>query len=137
MLQAFSGINWIAVAVATVASAVLGGLYFGVLVGKQYLRVLGREGQEAPKPTPVAAVGPLVCAFVVVLASAVLAAALQLRTVTDAVVFGLVVGVGYLLAMTFQIAINPNFPHPLRYGALNAPYFLTTSLVTSLALALV
>ncbi|WP_439657329.1 hypothetical protein ACSHWB_33715 [Lentzea sp. HUAS TT2] len=29
--------------------------------------------------------------------------------------------VGHLVAMTFNIAINPNFPHPLRYGLLNAP----------------
>ena len=137
MLQALTHVNWIAVLVATVASAVLGGLYFGGLIGKQYLRVLGREGRSTPKPTAVAAVGPLVCGFLVVLASAVLAAALNLTTVTDAVIFGLVVGVGYLVAMTFQIAINPNFPHPLRYGALNAPYFLTTSLATSLLLVLV
>ncbi|MEJ2871071.1 DUF1761 domain-containing protein [Actinomycetospora sp. OC33-EN08] len=137
MFAAFAQINWLAVVIATVASAVLGGLYFGAVVGKQYLRVLGREGQEAPKPSPVAAVGPLVCGFLVVLASAVLVAALGLTTVGDALVFGLVVGIGYLLAMTFQIAINPNFPHPLRYGALNAPYFLVTSLVTSVLLVLV
>jgi len=39
--------------------------------------------------------------------------------------------------MTFNIAINPNFPHPLRYGLLNAPYFLVGSVVTSLALVLI
>ena len=39
--------------------------------------------------------------------------------------------------MTFQIAINPNFPHPLRYGALNAPYFVVTSLLSSLLLVLI
>lgn len=137
MLEAFTRINWLAVVIAVVASAALGGVYFGALVGRTYLRVLGREGQEAPQSRTVDAVGPLVCIVVVVLTSAVLVAALQLTTVADAVVFGLVVGIGYLLAMTFQIAINPNFPHPLRYGALNAPYFLTTSLVTSLALVLV
>ena len=137
MVDAFARINWLAVVIAVVASAVLGGVWFGALVGTRYLRVLGREGQEAPAPRTVDAVGPLVCITVVVLTSAVLVAALDLATVTDPVVFGLVVGVGYLLAMTFQIAINPNFPHPLRYGALNAPYFLATSLVTSLLLVLV
>jgi hypothetical protein len=137
VLQAFSNINWLAVAIASVVSIGLGGLWFGLVAAKQYVRVLGREGQPAPQQRTVDAVGPLVCIVVVVLTSAVLVAALQLSTVTDAVVFGLVVGIGYLLAMTFQIAINPNFPHPLRYGALNAPYFLTTSLVTSLALVLI
>jgi hypothetical protein len=137
MLEAFTRINWIAVVIAVVVSAALGGVYFGALAGKAYLRVLGRDGGEAPQTRTVDAVGPLVCIAAVVLTSAVLVAALQLTTAADAVVFGLVVGVGYLVAMTVQIAINPNFPHPLRYGALNAPYFLTTSLVTSLALVLV
>lgn len=135
MIDAFSQISWLAVALAAVASIVLGGAYFGALVPQAYLRVLGRT--EAPAPSLVTAVGQLVCTVVTVLASAVLVAALDLTTVVDALVFSLVVGIGYLTAMTFQIAINPNFPHPLRYGALNAPFFLVSSLVTGLLLVLV
>ena len=135
MLEASTQINWLAVALASVACVVLGGVYFGALVSRQYLVVLGRT--EAPQPDLVGAVGPLVCMIVTVLTSAVLVAALGLSSAGDAIGFGLVVGVGYLVAMTFQIAINPNFPHPLRYGLLNAPFFVTTSLVTSLALVLV
>jgi len=137
MLDAFTEINWLGVVIATVAAAVLGGVYFGALVPTQYLRVLGRDTEHAPALTVVAMAGPPVCLLLTVLASAVLVAALGLTTVGDAVTFGLVVGVGYLVAMTFQIAINPNFPHPLRYGALNAPYFVVVSLVTSLVLVLV
>ncbi|MFY0406994.1 DUF1761 family protein [Solicola sp. PLA-1-18] len=136
MLEAFAQISWIGVVVATVVLTVLGGLYFVLLVPEQYLRVLGREGVEAPAPTVVAAVGPLVCGFLTVLASAVLVAALDIESLGEAVVFGLVVGVGYLVAMTFQIAINPNFPHPIGYGLLNAPYFLVGSVLTSVVLAL-
>ena len=33
--------------------------------------------------------------------------------------------------MTYQIAINPNFPRPLLYGAINAPYFVLTSVIGS------
>lgn len=47
---------------------------------------------------------------------------------------GVLVGVGYLVAMTFTIAINRNFPHPLRYGLLNTPYFLVGSVVTPVLL---
>jgi len=137
MLNAFTDINWIGVVIATVAAAVLGGVYFGALVPKQYLRVLGRDADQAPAPTVVAMAGPPVCLLLTVLASAVLVAALELTSVGDALVFGLVVGIGYLVAMTFQIAINPNFPHPIRYGVLNAPYFVVVSLVTSLVLVLV
>ena len=137
MPDAFSQLNWIAVAIATVASIVVAGVYFGVVVAKPYLRVLGRDVDDRPEPTAVAAVGPLVCVFVTVLTSAVLVAALDLDTAGDALVFGLVVGIGYLVTMAFQIAINPNVPHPIRYGLLNAPFFVTTSVLSSLLLVLV
>lgn len=137
MTDAFTEISWLAVVLSVVACTVLGGVYFAVLVPRQYLRVLGREGAPAPETSLVTAVGPLVCMTVTVLTSAVLVAALGLTTVGDAVVFGLVVGVGYQVAMTFQIAINPNVPRPIAYGLLNTPFFLATSLVTSLLLVLV
>lgn len=135
MTDSFADISWLAVALSFVAAAVLGGVYFGALVPKAYLAVLGRS--EAPAPTPLAMAGPLVCNLVVVLTSAVLVAALGLTTTGDAVVFGLLTGVGYLVAMTLQIAINPNFPHPVRYTLLNAPYFLVVALASSLLLVLV
>ncbi|MDT0405918.1 hypothetical protein [Streptomyces edwardsiae] len=40
---------------------------------------------------------------------------------------GLLVGVGHLGAMTFRIAINPNFPHPLYHGVPHAPVLVMTS----------
>lgn len=41
---------------------------------------------------------------------------------------GLAVGLGFLVPMTFPIAINPRFPRPILYGLLNAPYFLVAKL---------
>ncbi|MTD55745.1 DUF1761 domain-containing protein [Amycolatopsis pithecellobii] len=137
MFAVFPQINWIAVVVSTVVLSGLGAAYFMVAVPQQYARVLGREGAPAPERRTVDGVGPLVCNLINVLASAVLFAALGITSVGDALVFGVIVGVGYLVAMTFNIAINPNFPHPLRYGLLNAPYFLVSSVLTSLALVLI
>lgn len=136
LLTAFSQVNWLAVVVATVLLAGLGALYFLVIVPKQYVVVLGRENAPTPEGGVIDGLGPVVCTFLTVLTSAVLMAALGIDTVGDAVVFGLVVGVGYLLAMTFNIAINPNFPHPIRYGLLNTPYFLGGSVITALAVVL-
>ena len=137
MITAFAHVNWLAVAASTVLLAGLGALYFMVLVPRQYLRVLGREHTAAHEQSIAASITPLVCVFTTVLTSSVLMAALAITTVTDALAFGLLVGIGYLLAMTFNIANNPNFPHPIRYGLLNAPYFLTGSLITSLAVILI
>ncbi|WP_103340767.1 DUF1761 domain-containing protein [Amycolatopsis sp. CA-126428] len=134
MFAVFTQINWIAVLVSTVVLAGLGAAYFMLAVPQQYARALGREDMPPTERRTVDGIGPLVCTLVNVLTSAVLFAALGISSIGDALVFGLVIGIGYLVAMTFNIAINPNFPHPLRYGLLNAPYFLVGSLLTSFAL---
>ena len=137
MLSVFTDLNWIAVAVSAVVSIVLAGLYFGLVIAKPYVVALGR--QDAPKPEQSVArnVGPLVCIIVTTLASAVLLRALHVTSIGDAIAFGLIVGVGYLAAMTVQIAINPNFPRPFFYAVLNAPFFILTSVITALLLTLI
>lgn len=127
----FASLNWLAVLVAFVAASALGALYFTVIIAKPYVVALGRQGAERPKGTLASGLGPIVCSLVVILTSAVLLRALDVTSLADGVVFGLIVGIGYLAAMTFQIAINPNFPRPILYGLINAPYFVVTSVITS------
>lgn len=127
-------LNWLAVLVAFVISSALAGLYFGVVIAKPYLVTLGRT-DRGPSGL-VRNLGPVVCGLLVTLTSAVLLRALDVTTLGDALVFGAIVGIGYLSAMTFQIALNPNFPRPLLYGVLNAPYFVVSSLAVSAVLVL-
>ncbi|MER6619892.1 MULTISPECIES: DUF1761 domain-containing protein [unclassified Streptomyces] len=134
MFSVLADINWAAVAVVAVGSVLLAGVWFAVVIAKPYAVALGREGAPAPAQTAVAMAGPPACLLVTVLTSAVLVEALDITGMGDAVVFGLLVGVGYLGAMTFQIAINPNFPRPLYYGLLNAPFFVLTSVLGSVVL---
>lgn len=136
MSTAFTELNLLAVLVSVVAWALIGGVYFGAAIAKPYAVALGRQDEPAAKPAPVTFIGPVVTGAVMVLTSAVLIRALALTTIGDAVVFGLVVGVGYLAAMTVTIAINPNFPRPFLYSALNAPGFVLSSVVVSIILTL-
>lgn len=41
---------------------------------------------------------------------------------------------GYLSAMTVNIAINPRFPHPFRYALISASLFVIGSVLASLIL---
>jgi hypothetical protein len=136
VFNVLTDINWIAFAISAVVSIVLAGVWFAVVIAKPYVVALGREDAPAPASDLVRTVGPLVCTLVVTLTTAVLVEALDLTSVGDAVAFGLVVGVGYLTAMTYQIAINPNFPRPLLYGAINAPYFVATSVISAVVMTL-
>jgi hypothetical protein len=140
MFDVLADIHWVGVLAATATFAVLGGIYFGALVPRQYVRALGREHLPAGEQQgsgPLFIAGPLVCSLVTVLASALLIAALGVTGVGDALLFGLITGLGYLVPMAFTIAINPAFPHPLRYGLLNAPYFLVSQLVASVLLVVI
>ncbi len=130
MFNVLSEINWLAVIVATVPFALLGGLYFSAIVPKQYAAAVG----AAAKPGALFIAGPIVASLVTVVTSAVLLKALDVTELTDGVVFGLLVSVGYLVAQTFQIAINPAFARPLFYGLLNAPYFIVCGTVASIIL---
>jgi len=134
MFTVLGDIDWIAVAIAAALSIVLAGVWFAVVIAKPYAVSLGRVGEPAPPATAVSAAGPIVCQLVTLLTTAVLIEALDVTSIGDAVAFGLIVGVGYLTAMAFQIAINPNVPRPLLYGAINAPFFIGTSVLSAVIL---
>ncbi|MFO6451453.1 MULTISPECIES: DUF1761 family protein [unclassified Aeromicrobium] len=137
MFNVLGDISWIGFSIAAIASIVLAGVWFAVVVPRPYALALGRVGEEAPPASAVSAAGPVVCQLVTLLATAVLVEALGVTATGDAVVFGLVVGVGYLTAMAFQIAINPNVPRPVLYGLVNAPYFVGTSVLAAVLLVAV
>lgn len=136
MFTVLSDINWLAVIVSTLVFAVLGGIYFTVIVAKPYKVALGNENRELPKPGPLLIVGPLITSLVVVITSAILLRALSVETLADGIVFGLIVSIGYLVAQTMTIAINPNFPRPFLYTLLNAPYFIVCTVAAAVILTL-
>jgi hypothetical protein len=136
VLTVLPGINWLAVISATVVFAVLGGVYFTAVVGRVYRVALGNEDRELPKPGTIFIVGPLISSLLVVITTAILLRALAVDTLGDGVVFGLVVSIGYLVAQTLNIAVNPNFPRPLLYTLINAPYFILCTVVASIILTL-
>ena len=136
MFAVLTELNWLAILASTVVFVVLGGVYFTVVIAKPYRVALGNENAELPKPGPIFIVGPMIASLVVVVTSAVLLRALGVETLGDGIVFGLIVGIGYLVAQTLTIAINPNFPRPLLYTVINAPYFIVCTLVASIILTL-
>jgi len=134
MFDAMTRINWLAVLAATLATTVVGGLWFTLLFGKAYATVLGRQYDPKAKPAPIFIVGPMVCSLFTTITSATLMKALNVTSVGDGIAFGTVVGLGYLVATMVNTAINPNMPRPLMYSLVSGPFFLLTSIVTSLIL---
>ncbi|MBB6001570.1 hypothetical protein [Arcicella rosea] len=56
------------------------------------------------------------------MASAILIEALNVQSFETALEFTLLVGIGYLVANTVNIAINPNIPRPILYGIISGAY---------------
>jgi hypothetical protein len=134
MINAVSQVNWLAVLIASAAHFVLGGVWFAVLFGRPYAAALGIAHQPTQRPAPLFLVGPLVCGAITIATTAVMLRALGITSYGDAIALGALVGVGYLGAMTLNIAINPLFPRPFAYALINAPMFLIGSLMACLIL---
>ena len=134
MLKALNEVNWLAVGIAEAALFALGAVWFMLLFARAYVIALGREDAPAQKPSALFIVVPLLRQTMIVITSAVLMRALGVTTYAAALEFGLIVGVGYLIPMVVNIAHNPNFPKPMRYSLINAPFFLLESAIASMIL---
>lgn len=130
MINGFFQINWLAVLVATIAHFALGGVWFAVIFGKQYARSLGIADRPAQKPGLIFMVGPLMCGAVTIVTSALLLRQMAITDFRGALTLGTIVGVGYLGALTVNIAINPLFPKPFSYALINVPMFLIGSIMS-------
>ena len=134
MIQAILSLNWFGVLLAYVPYFLLGALWFTVLFKKQYAISLGRENEQPQNLAPIFIVGPALCMLVITLTSALLLNALAINSYQGALLFALLVGIGYLVANTVNIAINPNIPRPLLYGAISGAYHLVGIVIVSLML---
>jgi Protein of unknown function (DUF1761) len=134
MFNVLGQINWLAVTAATLATAMLGALWFTALFGKYYAVALGREGRPLAKMTPIFMVGPFLCGLVTCIASAILMRALGIDNYGNGLMFGLITGLGLLATTTVNTGINPNIPRPILYGVISGSYFLVAGVMISLIL---
>lgn len=136
VFSAFAQISLWGILAASAFGFMFGGLYFGALVPRYYAIALGREALPAARPDVLTILGPFLCNVGMIVSTAAIMRMIGIASLADALSLGLVIAVGYLLAMCMTIAINPNFPRPFFYTMVNAPYFLISSLVTTALLFL-
>jgi len=127
-------LHWGGVLLAFLAYFLLGALWFTLLFKKQYAISLGRDPAQQQPLAPLFIVGPALCTLIVTVTSARLMSALAIDSYGNALGFALMVGIGYLVANTVNIAINPNIPRPLLYGAISGSYHLVGLTLASMIL---
>lgn len=136
MCEAVGNINWLAALAAAVAYFVLGGLWFTPLFGKQYDQALGFERSKGQKWGALYYIMPILSALVVSAATAILIEALKITQVSEAACLGLLVGVGYSAAISFNNAVTPNTPRPLLFGAVTGGYHIVGAVLVSVIITL-
>jgi uncharacterized membrane protein len=124
MTNLISTLNWVSVSVAFVGYFMLGALWFTLFFKKPYLVALGKENEPPQTPAPIFIVGPAICSLVITIATALLMYVLKIDSYQSAIEFAFIVGIGYLVANTTNIAINPNIPKPILYSIVSGSYHL-------------
>jgi Protein of unknown function (DUF1761) len=130
MFDALSNVRWLGVAAAFVPYFVLGGLWFTVLFPGPYWRSLGKTA-PTEKPAAIFIIGPALCSLAITITTAVLLRALHVDSYASGLQFGVMLGFGYLVANTVNIAINPNIPRPLFYGLISGGFHMTGLLIVT------
>jgi hypothetical protein len=133
MIGQFAHLNWISVLVAFLVYFLLGALWFTLFFSKSYKISLGRD-LETLANKPIFIVGPALCTLVITIATAVLMYALHIGSYGEALELALLIGTGYLVANTMNIAINPNIPRPILYGVISGAYHLVGILIVNMIL---
>jgi hypothetical protein len=112
----------------------LGALWFTLFFKKQYAKSLGKENDLPQKPAPIFIIGPAVCSLVITITTSILIYALNITSISNAIDFAFVIGLGFLVANTINIAINPNMPRPIHYGIISGAYHLTGISIVSIVI---
>jgi hypothetical protein len=135
MFNVLAGFSWLSILTAFVPYFLLGALWFTLLFPKSYRISLGRENDTPQEPAPIFIIGPALCCLVITVASAVLMSAFKIDSYGNALIFAVIVGLGYLVANTVNIAINPNIPRPLLYGLISGAYHFVGIVMVCMILA--
>lgn len=91
----FSGLNWWAILVSTATAFIIGGIWYGPVFGKAWLKAIGKSEDEI-KPSPT----PFVVSFFTALLTAIVLAALinslGLDSLINGLLLGALVGIGFI-----------------------------------------
>jgi hypothetical protein len=120
-----AGINWLAVVVAAAVYFVVGAAWFSPGVfGKPWMDAIGfDDSKPRPQMNPASYAGPAVLYLIASAVTAMLAKATGTDTVSEGVILGLMVGVGYALTVTATDAVfDPNKPKPWTWFAISGAY---------------
>ena len=124
---------------AAFAYFVIGALWYAPpIFGKVWMAAGGMTmPAEGQRPPPTIYVVPLIGSLLSAIALGMLAAASDTDTVSEGLVLGLVVAIGFAVSIAIVTAtFESNKPKPMVWGAVNAGYHIVGNLVAALIISL-
>ena len=135
-----SAINWLAVIVATVIYFALGAVWFApqTPVGRAWVAASGYQSPTTgASSSNLFYIVPAATTFVMVVATALIAGATATDTLTEGVVLGLLVGIGYAAMIVLTTAaFEFSKPRQWTWGVIDASYHVLGLLIATVILAL-
>ncbi len=115
----FSEINWLAVAVGTIAYSAFCGIWHRQFAfGKKWEQAMGFSRPENWKETNIYYVVPLISCFVTTVVISILLNLTNVNSFSNALILGLLTGAGFATAVVFTTAVIPIMKKPLAFGAI-------------------
>lgn len=130
--DAWTDVNWLAVIVAALAYFVIGAVWYAPPVFGAMWMAAGGMTREQSEEGPGAAIFavPLVGSVLSTLALGMLAVASGTDTLSEGIVLGFVVAIGFALAISLvTAAFESTKPKPMLWGAVNAGYHIVGTVV--------
>lgn len=115
----FTDINWLAVAVGTISYCAFCGIWHRPFAfGKKWEDAMGFDRPENWKETNIYYIVPLISCFVTTVVMSILLKLTNVSSFTDAIILGLLTGLGFATAIVFTTAVIPTMKKPLVFGAI-------------------
>ena len=139
LLDGISDLNWLAVLVAAALYYGLGFVWFlPQTMGKAWGASIGIDMEaNPPSMNPVTFIVPAVAFIVTAIATALLVGALGYTDFVDGLTLGLVLGIGFAVAVTAVTAnYEPNKPKPWTWFAITGAYHLVGVVVVAMVVTI-
>jgi hypothetical protein len=131
--EVLGDLNWLAVIVAAIAYFALGALWYARPVfGRMWAEAAGQQMLEGQRPPLSIMAWPLAGALLASIAIGMLAEASGTDTLGEGLALGVVVAVGFALAIALvTAAFESDKPQRMVWGAVNAGYHAVGSLIAA------
>ena len=121
MINTIKQLNFLTVLICIIFQIIFGFIwYMPFLFGKAYTKYTGIPSGKPPKPINL--ITGIICSIILVFTIAILLKNLQISTIADAIIFGLIIGFGVILSVNLPINRFNNYPLGLFFIDSGMPF---------------